>query len=184
STHRAVSFFIIVIRQYPPFTEEVDHRAVAFPNGDASMMLMLLLMAHKVSPRALATLVGDLAPATGCCWAITTSAWAPVLIVDSSVATTAVGGALWCTCSTVRWTVSTASDDSSPSNRILSTGVAPIVQSAIYSSPRRATLGPNICSAAGAESITSGATSVDRALRPSTLLWQQGASPLLTSKGN
>uniref|UniRef100_A0A915L5Y1 Uncharacterized protein n=1 Tax=Romanomermis culicivorax TaxID=13658 RepID=A0A915L5Y1_ROMCU len=136
-----------------------DQGAVAIGNGDTSMTLTSSLRVRNISPKVLATMGDGFAVATGCCWAIANSVWAPVFVIDGNAATTAVCCALRLTCFTVPRMASTASDDGSPSNRILSTGVARIVPLAINSSARQATSGPNIHSATGANSITSAAVS-------------------------
>uniref|UniRef100_A0A915IUY4 Uncharacterized protein n=1 Tax=Romanomermis culicivorax TaxID=13658 RepID=A0A915IUY4_ROMCU len=119
-------------------------------------MLMSLLTARNVSPKALATLVSELvAGASGCCWAITNSVWALLLIVGSNGAMAGAGCALGLTCSTAWQMAFTASDEGSPSNKLFSRGVALIVPLVMNLRAHRATSGPNICNAASAESTTS-----------------------------
>uniref|UniRef100_A0A915L0U4 Uncharacterized protein n=1 Tax=Romanomermis culicivorax TaxID=13658 RepID=A0A915L0U4_ROMCU len=80
-----------------------DSGAVAVGKGDASMMLRSSLMAHNVSPKAFAATDGELVVAAdGCCWAITDSIWALVVIIGGNVAMAGAGWAIRLACSTAR----------------------------------------------------------------------------------
>uniref|UniRef100_A0A915I8S4 Uncharacterized protein n=1 Tax=Romanomermis culicivorax TaxID=13658 RepID=A0A915I8S4_ROMCU len=69
-----------------------DCGAVADGKGDASMMLTSSLMACSISPKALATIVGELvATATGGCWEITDCIWTFFVVIGGKAATTSAG---------------------------------------------------------------------------------------------